>query len=85
MIELFHHKLNFVLWAFFFILEILNEKKVRKKLIEYQKFIRNNFEYVGDKFAYEARSIHYNSKKKDLEQIKKQLEKLINKFNIKNK
>ncbi len=45
--------------------EILNEKKVRKKLIEYQKFIRNNFEYVGDKFAYEARSIHYNSKKKE--------------------
>ena len=24
--------------------------------------IKNNFEYVGDNFAYEARSIHYDSK-----------------------
>ena len=31
---------------------------------EYQKFIKNNFEYVGENFAYEARSIHYNNKKK---------------------
>ena len=30
----------------------------------YQKFIKNNFKYVGDNFAYEARLIHYNSKKK---------------------
>ena len=35
-----------------------------KKLKEFQKFIKNNFEYVGENFAYEARSIHYNSKKK---------------------
>ena len=32
---------------------------------EYQKFIKNNFNYVGDNFAYEARSIHYNNQKKD--------------------
>ena len=35
-----------------------------KKLKEFQKFIKNNFEYVGENFTYEARSIHYNSKKK---------------------
>ena len=48
---------------------ILNSKKekpviLKNKLKEYQKFIKNNFEYVGDNFAYEARSIHYNNKKK---------------------
>jgi hypothetical protein len=38
--------------------------KVKNKLKEYQKFIKNNFEYVGENFAFEARSIHYNNKKK---------------------
>ena len=38
--------------------------KIKKKIIEYQKFIKNNFKYVGNNFAYEARSIHYNKKKK---------------------
>ena len=37
--------------------------RVRNKIKEYQKFIKNNFEYVGENFTYEARSIHYNSKK----------------------
>ena len=37
--------------------------EVKNKLKEYQKFIKNNFEYVGDNFTYEARSIHYNRKK----------------------
>ena len=37
--------------------------KVRNKIKEYQKFIKNNFEYVGENFTFEARSIHYNSKK----------------------
>ena len=37
--------------------------RVKNKINEYQKFIKNNFEYVGDNFTYEARSIHYNSKK----------------------
>ena len=37
---------------------------VKKTLIGYQKFIKDNFNYVGDNFAYEARSIHYNGKKK---------------------
>tara|TARA_Y100000590_G_scaffold436443_1_gene557002 strand:+ start:649 stop:1059 length:411 start_codon:yes stop_codon:yes gene_type:complete len=46
---------------------IKNEKyvKIKNKLKEYQKFIKNNFKYVGENFAYEARSIHYNNKKKN--------------------
>ena len=42
-----------------------NLKKINEKLKEYQKFIKNNFENVGKNFAYEARSIHYNGKKKE--------------------
>ena len=38
-------------------------KKVKKTIMGYQKFIKENFKYVGDNFAYEARSIHYNGKK----------------------
>ena len=43
-----------------------NEKyiKVKNKIKEFQRFIKNNFEYVGENFAYKARSIHYNNKKK---------------------
>ena len=26
-------------------------------------FIKNNFDYVGENFSYEARSIHYGNKK----------------------
>ena len=47
--------------------EIIKNKKyvkVKNKIKEYQKFIKNNFEYVGENFAYEARSIHYKNKKK---------------------
>ncbi|MDA9598569.1 DUF1178 family protein [Candidatus Pelagibacter sp.] len=38
-------------------------KKIKKIINEYQSFIKNNFEYVGENFAYKARSIHYNNKK----------------------
>ena len=38
--------------------------EIKNKLKEYKKFVKNNFDYVGDNFAYEARSIHYNNKKK---------------------
>ena len=38
-------------------------KEIKNKLKNYQKFIKKNFEFVGDNFAYEARSIHYNKKK----------------------
>ena len=43
----------------------VKKSKIKKTLREYQKFIKNNFEYVGKNFAYEARSIHYNDKKRD--------------------
>ena len=38
-------------------------KNIRKKINEYQKFIKKNFDYVGKNFAYEARSIHYKNRK----------------------
>ena len=44
--------------------KVKNFKSIKKMLNEYQKFIKNNLEYVGNDFAYEARSIHYNEKKK---------------------
>ena len=58
-------------------------KKIKKIINEYQSFIKNNFEYVGENFAYEARSIHYNNKKvkkgiygsaskKDLKELKEE-------------
>ena len=46
----------------------LNSKKhteIKNKLKKYKKFIENNFDYVGNNFAYEARSIHYNNKKRE--------------------
>ena len=39
----------------------LNE--VKKKLKDYQTFVKKNFEFVGDNFVYEARSIHYDNKR----------------------
>ena len=44
---------------------LIRYQKMEKTIREYQKFIKNNFDYVGENFAYEARSIHYNNKKKD--------------------
>ena len=44
---------------------ILKYQKIKKTISEYQKFIKSNFDYVGENFAYEARSIHYNQKKRD--------------------
>ena len=43
--------------------DLIRYKKIKKTIREYQKFIKNNFNYVGDNFAYEARSIHYNKQK----------------------
>ena len=40
-------------------------QQIKKTINKYQKFIKNNFDYVGENFAYEARSIHYNNKKRD--------------------
>tara|TARA_B100000795_G_C22473011_1_gene313710 strand:+ start:85 stop:513 length:429 start_codon:yes stop_codon:yes gene_type:complete len=58
-------------------------KEIKKKLLEYQQFIKKNFEYVGENFVYEARSINYNNKKnskriygtatnKDLKELKEE-------------
>ena len=44
--------------------KINNSQKIKKKILEFQNFIKNNFENVGNDFAYKARSIHYNNKKK---------------------
>ena len=39
-------------------------KVIKRKIVEYQNFIKKYFEYGGKNFAYEARSIHYDKKKK---------------------
>ena len=38
------------------------DKNFKNKIKKYQKFIKENFDYVGENFAFEARSIHYNNK-----------------------
>ena len=43
--------------------------KVRNKIKEYQKFIKKNFNYVGDSFVHEARTLQYDSKKKPVKGI----------------
>ena len=40
-------------------------KKINKKIQKYQNFKKKNFNYVGNNFAQEARSMHYNEKKKN--------------------
>ena len=36
---------------------------IKKTIIEYQKFIKKIFDYVGENFTYEARSLHYKNNK----------------------
>ena len=45
--------------------DLIKYQKIRRRINEYKKFIKNNFDYVGKNFAYEARSIHYSDKKKN--------------------
>jgi len=45
------------------ILNSSTQKKIKKKILAYQKFIKENCEYVGENFASEARTIHYENKK----------------------
>jgi len=58
-------------------------KETKNIILEYQKFIKKNFDYVGENFAYEARSIYYKNKKaskriygtatkKDLKELKEE-------------
>ena len=45
--------------------ELLASKRkrdIKRKIENFQNFIKNNFEDVGNNFAYEARSLHYNTK-----------------------
>ena len=45
--------------------DVRNENlNIKKTIREYQNFIKKNFDYVGSNFAYEARSIHYDKKKR---------------------
>ena len=46
-------------------IDISNQKykEIKKTISKYQEFIKKNFNYVGENFAYEARSIHYKNKK----------------------
>ena len=41
-----------------------NKIEIKKTIKEYQNFIKKNFDYVGNDFAYEVRSIHYDKKKR---------------------
>jgi hypothetical protein len=41
----------------------LKYKEIKRSILEYQNLIKKNFDYVGENFAYEARSIHYKNKK----------------------
>ena len=38
--------------------------EIKKTISQYQEFIKKNLEYVGENFAYEARSLHYKDKKR---------------------
>ena len=63
--------------------QIQKYKKKKKLILKYQEFIKKNFVYVGENFAYEARSLHYKDKKalkgiygtttkKDLKELKEE-------------
>ena len=63
--------------------QIQKYKKTKKVILKYQQFIKKNFDYVGENFAYEARSLHYKNKKaskgiygtttkKDLKELKEE-------------
>ena len=63
--------------------QIQKYKKTKKIILEYQQFVKKNFNYVGENFAYEARSLHYKNKKaskgiygtttkKDLKELKEE-------------
>ena len=43
--------------------QIQKYNETKKVILKYQEFIKKNFNYVGENFAYEARSLHYKNKK----------------------
>ena len=44
-------------------IKIKKNINIKKKILEFQNFIKKNFENVGNDFTYRARSLHYNTKK----------------------
>ena len=63
--------------------QIQKYKKTKKAILKYQEFIKKNFDYVGENFTYEVRSLHYKNKKiskgiygtatkEDLEELKEE-------------
>ena len=44
-------------------LKLKKNNDIKKKILEFQNFIKKNFENVGNDFTYKARSLHYNNKK----------------------
>ena len=63
--------------------QIQKYKKTKVAILRYQEFIKKNFDYVGENFTYEARSLHYKNKKaskgiygtttkKDLKELKEE-------------
>ena len=63
--------------------QIQKYKKIKKVILKHQESIKKNFDYVGENFAYEARSVHYKNKKaskgiygtatkKDLKELKEE-------------
>ena len=63
--------------------QIQKFKKTKKAILKYQEFIKKNFDYVGENFTYEVRSLHYKNKKiskgiygtatkEDLEELKEE-------------
>ena len=57
--------------------------EIKSIKLKYQEFIKKNFDYVGENFAYEARSAYYKNKKtskriygtakiKDIEELKEE-------------
>ena len=44
-------------------IKIKRNNNIKKRILEFQNFIKNNFENVGDDFAYKARTLHYHDKK----------------------
>ena len=44
-------------------IQIQKYKEATQTSLKYQEFIKKNFDYVGENFAYQARSIHYKNDK----------------------
>ena len=47
-------------------LDTIKNKDIKRSIIKYQNFVKDNFKDVGENFAHEARSIHYDKKNKNI-------------------